>query len=179
MSSIVSTIFFFNQWSGQFEVLHEIRWCQLILQHNNIMSGKTCCLAFDMVNQDTVEEMLLSLSDETSPGIDNPDGNILKTVASLLSKPICYTFNGSLLSITSPEPRKESKIIPLPKDGKAGLTGSNCRTIKILPVLEITFNHIWNYFSRNGWLSIAQYAYRPGLSTSTALAHMIDQWISG
>ncbi len=82
------------------------------------MSDKTCSFAFDTVIQDTVEEMLHSLSDDTSPGIDNLDGKIFIIVASLLSKPICHIFNRSLLSGTFPE--------PLPKDGKAGFTGSNC-----------------------------------------------------
>ncbi len=141
----------------------------------DIMSDKTCSFAFDTVIQDTVEEMLHSLSDDTSPGIDNLDGKIFNIVASLLSKPICHIFNRSLLSGTFPE--------PLPKDGKAGFTGSNCRPISILPVLskileKIIFNQMLNYFSSNGLLSKAQHAYRPGHSTSTALVHMRDQWLT-
>lgn len=42
---------------------------------NSIMRDKTC-FAFDMVNHEAVEQMLLSLSDDTSPGIDNLDGKL-------------------------------------------------------------------------------------------------------
>ncbi len=43
---------------------------------------------------------------------------------------------------------------------------------------KIIFNQMLNYFSRNGLLSKAQHAYRPGHSTSTALVHMRDQWLT-
>ena len=149
---------------------------------NSFMRDKTCRFTFDKVNQDSVEKMLLSLPEDTSPGVDNLDGKVFKIAARLLSKPICHIFNRCLLSGNFPELWKESKIIPLPKDSKTGFTGSNCRPISILPVLskmleKITFKQMFNYFNSNGLLTNAQHAYRPGHSTSTALVHMTDKWL--
>lgn len=41
--------------------LHVNLTCNIV---NSIMRDKTFCFAFDKVNQDTVEQMLLSLSDD-------------------------------------------------------------------------------------------------------------------
>lgn len=46
-------------------------------------------------------------------------------------------------------------------------------------ILEnIVSKQMFNYFSRNGLFTKAQYAYRPRHSTSTALVHMTDQWLT-
>lgn len=89
----------------------------------------------------------------------------------------CCSCNRCLLSGTFPEVWKESAIIPLARDGKAGLIG-NCRC-SILPVLSKTiFNQMASHFNKNGILTSAQHAYRPGNSTSTASVHMTDHWLT-
>ena len=49
---------------------------------NCIIRGKRCSFEFKNVDAEMVEEMLLHLSD-TSPGIDNVDGILLKVAAFL------------------------------------------------------------------------------------------------
>lgn len=53
------------------------------------MSDKTWSFGFDEVGEAKVEEMLLSLSDDTSPGTHNMGGFLLLITARMLSKPIC------------------------------------------------------------------------------------------
>lgn len=67
----------------------------------------------------------------------------------------------------------ESKTIP--KNEKEGFTGSNCRPISILLMLnkiieKIIFNQMLNYFSRNGLV----YAYRPGHTLLTHYTRLIN-----
>ena len=83
---------------------------------NSIMSDKTCCFTFDTVNQDTVEDMLLSLTDDTSPGVDNLDGKVFKIAARLLSKPIVIFLIDALL---------------------AGVVRSSGKSLKLYPYLKI------------------------------------------
>ena len=80
---------------------------------NNIMKEKQCTFEFKQVDVNMVE---LHLSDDTSPGIDNMDGKLLKVAARYLSVRICHIFNRCLPSSVCPALWKESKVIPLPKD---------------------------------------------------------------
>lgn len=121
---------------------------------NNIMKEKQCTFEFKLVDSEMVEKMLLNLSDDTSPGIDNIDGNLLRVSARCLSVPICHIFNCCLTSSVFPALWKESKVIPLPKDKKVALSGSSSRPISLLPVpsklLErLVFSQVQHYFLSN------------------------------
>lgn len=108
----------------------ELNYVNLTSIVNSVMRDKTFSFASDEVNQHTFEMMLPSLSDDTSRGIDLLDETFFPIASGLLSKPICHIYNGCLLSGTCPELWKEAKIIPLPKVGKAGFTGSNFRPME-------------------------------------------------
>uniref|UniRef100_A0A8C7Z1Z2 ribonuclease H n=1 Tax=Oryzias sinensis TaxID=183150 RepID=A0A8C7Z1Z2_9TELE len=147
------------------------------------MENKACSLVFDTVSEDNVQDLLLSLPDDKTPGIDYIDGKILKIVANVLDKPICHIFNRALISGVFPDQWKQSKIIPLIKDEKSEFTASNCRPVHVLPVLSkiferLIFNQMLHYFISNDLFTSAQHAYRPGHSTNTALVHMVDQWLT-
>ena len=119
-----------------------------------IMKEKACTFEFSPVEVSMVEKMLLQLSDDTSPGIDNMDGTFLKVVAKELSIPICHIFNRCLASSLCPILWKEAKVIPLSKDRKAAFCGANSRPISLLPVLSkmlerIVFYQIQQYFLSN------------------------------
>ncbi len=55
-------------------------------------------LYFSPIDQNTVEQMLLSIPDDKSCGFDPLDGKLLKTVANQLAQSICHIFNRCLLS---------------------------------------------------------------------------------
>jgi len=52
-------------------------------------------------------------------------------------------FNRSVISGVFPEIWKQSKIIPLVKDDRLGLSESNCRPISILPILSKIFEKLY------------------------------------
>ncbi|KAK1900116.1 Bile salt-activated lipase [Dissostichus eleginoides] len=100
---------------------------------DRIMREKQCMFEFHNVTEDDVENMLLHLSDDKSPGIDNLDGKLLKMTAKYISKPLSHIFNKSLEQGVCPEIWKEAKVIPLPKDKRKSFAGSNSRPIRLLP----------------------------------------------
>lgn len=122
-------------------------------------SGDDCCKmmmnwctlerALESRDSGSVERLLNGLSEDTS-GIDNLDGKIIIVAANMLVKPTPHIFNLSL--VEHPELWKQSKIIPLPKDGKRPFTGSNW-PINLLLILsklleKIVFNQM-KYFNEN------------------------------
>ena len=136
---------------------------------------------FKNVDAKMVEEMLLHLSDETSHGIYNVDGILLKVVAKELCVPICHIFYRCLTNSSCPALWKEAKVIPLPKNKKATFSGANSRPISLLPVLSkilerIVFNQIQDYVINNELITKSQHAYRVGHSTNSAIVHMTDEW---
>lgn len=84
-----------------------------------MIHGQNCQSTFNTLTQDAAEKMLCLIVGQ-SAGIDNLDGKILKVAVIQLSKPICHILNCSFLSGTSPEIWKQSKMITLLKDTKAG-----------------------------------------------------------
>ena len=88
---------------------------------NCIKRGKRCSFELQNVDAEMVEEMLLHLSDEASPGIDNVDGILLKVVARELCVPVCHIFNTCLTNSSCPALWKE--VIPLQKNKKATFSG--------------------------------------------------------
>lgn len=121
---------------------------------DKIMKNKCCKFTFNTISSDKVRELLLSIHSEKPSGLDDLDGKLLRIAAHLVTDPITHIFNQSLYWGVCPQVWKEAKVIPLPKDTKANLTGVNSRPISILPVLaklmeKIVFNQIQSYFSVN------------------------------
>ena len=148
----------------------------------SIMNGRVCMFGFHQVMEENIEKMLLHLSDDKPPGTDNLDCRLLRIAAKYISKPLCHIFNKCLEGGVCPEIWKEAKVIPLPKDKRATFAGPNSRPISLLPVLskileKIVYDQIQDYLSNNKLITSCQHAYRPGHSTSTALAQMTDDWL--
>jgi hypothetical protein len=74
-----------------------------------------------------VEQILLLINNDKTPGIDNLDGKLLRMVADSIATSICHVLNLSLEKCICPQARREAKVIPLLKSGKAAFTGSNSR----------------------------------------------------
>jgi len=137
---------------------------------------------FHRVDVGNVEKLLLHLSDNKPPGIDNLYGKLLRITAKHISKPLCHIFNKCLEYGICPDIWKEAKVIPLPKDKRSTLAGPNSHPISLLPVLsklleKIVYVQIQDYLSSNDLITSYQHAYREGHSTNTALAQMMDEWL--
>jgi hypothetical protein len=95
--------------------------CTVLMYEKLIMNVKHCKFEFCKVSVGEVEHLLLSINNDTPPGIDNLDRKLLRMVADSIATPICHIF--------CPQAWREDKVIPLPKSGKAAFTGSNSRPI--------------------------------------------------
>lgn len=148
---------------------------------DTIMLYKSCTFKFDRVSLITVENTL-KLMKYKPPGVDELDVKLLKMVADVITKPICYIINLSLEKCVFPDNWKKAKIVPLPKNKKENFSGKNSRPISILPILskiteKIVYDQINLYFSKNKLNSPYQHAYKKGHSTTTALVQMTDDWL--
>ena len=108
----------------------------LCIKKTIIMKVKHCKVEFWKVSVGEVENVLLSTNNAKPPGIDNLDGKQLRMVADTKATHICHIFNLSLEESLCPQARREAKVTPLPKSGKAAFTGSNSRPISLLPALS-------------------------------------------
>ena len=93
-----------------------------------------------------------------------------------------HIFDLSLQESVCPQAWREAKFIPLPKSGEAAFTGSNSRTISLLPALSrlLKKNCAWPNTMLFLWKQITtyfQHAYREGRSTCTTLTQMTDDWL--
>lgn len=57
-----------------------------------IMKERQCTFEIHHVENEYVERILLSLSDDRSPGTDNLDSKLLRITAKYISTPICHIF---------------------------------------------------------------------------------------
>jgi hypothetical protein len=90
-------------------------------------------------------EKLLSINNDKPPGIDNL-GVAIESATVLSSFPsICHIFNMSQEESFCSQAWRETKVIPLPKSGKAAFTGSNSRPISLLPALSNILENIVFY----------------------------------
>ena len=65
---------------------------------------------FHQVEREEVERMLLSLSDDKSPGTDNRDIKLLRVTANQISAPISHICNKCLMSGCAQKPRKSQRL---------------------------------------------------------------------
>ena len=83
------------------------------------MKEKHCKFEFCKVSEREVKKLLLSISNDKPPGIDNLDGKLLRMVADPIVTLFCHIFNLSLEGSLCPQAWMVAKVIPLPKSGKA------------------------------------------------------------
>lgn len=85
--------------------------------------------------------LIVMFSDDTSPGVVNLEGKLIKLSVELLSL-ICHFINKCLLSGNCPQLWEESKTEALPKNGKADVSVSNCGIVSkcLLGLLGSLFN---------------------------------------
>lgn len=91
--------------------------------NDSVMKERQCTFEIHHVENEYVEKILLSLSDDRSPGTDNLDSKLLRITAKYISTPICHIFNKCLEYGVCPDIWKEAKVIPLPKDNRSAFTG--------------------------------------------------------
>ena len=69
-------------------------------------------------------------------GSDNLDAQLLRRIVDNIATPICHIFKLRLLESVCTQAWREAKVILLPGNSKAPITGSNNRSISLLPTLS-------------------------------------------
>ena len=132
-----------------------------------------CTFKLQETNPETVQNLLSNLKTSKSTGLDNISCRLLKEAAPIVAKSLCNIFNKSIASGKFPTEWKQSKVIPIHKNGDKD-SSTNYRPISILLVVSkvferIVFNQLYEYFNTNNLLSKDQSGFRPLHSTMTAL----------
>ena len=153
------------------QTLHPIKifvWNKL----KNLPIRTTQKFSFHSVKPSEICKCLRKLQRIKAHGIDELPPNLLKDVATKISKPLAFIINKSLLSGIVLDLWKISKVTPFYKlNSKPDF--SNYRPISVLPcfskVLEqVVSRQLSNYLQKHYLLKSSQFGFRPRRSTELA-----------
>lgn len=129
---------------------------------------------------DTAEiiKQIDSLKNNKAPGIDGITVKILKMCNVYIAGPIAHIINECFRTGICPKHFKLAVVVPIYKAGKE-CEISNYRPISLLPSLSKIFEkclaaRITSYLEHSGVLNCAQYGFRKGVSTSSAIANFTE-----
>ena len=130
------------------------------------------------VTEAEVINVIGSMQGKSSTGFDGISSKILKTCASIISKPLAFVFNSSLVLGTFPERCKYAIVRPIYKGGEKSKV-NNYRPISLLisfsKILEtLMFNRLNQHLQVNGILIPEQFGYRKGISIEKPIFNLVD-----
>jgi hypothetical protein len=134
--------------------------------------------AFETINARDVELVTMALRRSYSCGHDEISSYILTRIISYTSLPLSVIFNKSVLTGTVPQHFKIAKVIPIFKAGD-NTKLINYRPISLLStfskVLErLIYNKVIKFIEKHKILSLSQYGFRSGHSTSHAIIDLTN-----
>ena len=146
-----------------------------------LMQGRTCSFSLSYVHPSEVEQVISSLSNSASFGMDMIDTSTVKLISNDIVPALTHIINLSISSKTFPTSWKKAKIVPLHKKDDV-LNPKNYRPVAILPIFSkvlerVIFNQVVTYLSENNLIHPNHHAYRPHHNTTTALLQMYDTWL--
>ena len=146
-----------------------------------LMANRTCQFKLNTVHPDEILDIINSLKNSKSCGLDNIDTYVIKLVKYEILPAITHIVNLSIHTSTFPALYKTAKVIPLLKKGDP-LDPKNYRPVAILPIVSkiierVIFLQTIKYMNENGLLHPNHHGFRPYHSTTTALIQMYDSWI--
>ena len=123
------------------------------------------------VHPDTVENILSSLKNSKSFGLDSIDTFTIKLATHYILPAITHIINLSILSNKFPSDWKMSKVVPLHKKDDPS-NPKNFRPVSILPTIskvleKAVFIQIVAYMESNNFIHTNHHGFRAGHSTTT------------
>ena len=145
------------------------------------MRNRTSSFNLKCVHPETVEQILSSLKNSKSCGLDSIDTFSLKLAGQRIIPALTHIINLSILTQQFPTSWKTAKIIPLYKKDDP-LSPKNYRPVAILPILskvleKAVFLQIVDYMDSNHLIHPNHHGFRAGHSTTTGLIQMYDAWV--
>lgn len=125
-----------------------------------------------------VERAIFNLKDTCSLDYYNMNSKIIKSLASILIRPLTVLYNKCISEGHWPDDFKITKIIPIHKKGDTD-DANNFRPIAIVPILSkileaIIKEKLMSYFESKKLLSTAQYGFRSNKSAINALTDFLE-----
>ena len=144
--------------------------------------SRTPLFSFRPFTSSEVLEALESIDPKSSKGEDQLDSSFIVLAAPIISEPLAYIFNLSILTGVFPLIWKSAHVIPLHKGGVRDIM-DNYRPISTLPclskVLETLVNsQLKSFLSSYSVLSPYQSGFRPNHSTITAITLVTNNIVS-
>ena len=126
-----------------------------------------------------IETEINNINSSKSVGPYSIPINLLKTLKSLLSKPLAHLFNCSFLSGVVPDKLKVARVIPVFKKGPRTLM-TNYRPISLLSIFnklleKLMYNRLMDFLDKNEVLYNGQFGFRTKHSTSHAILLITDK----
>ncbi len=132
-------------------------------------------------NAAKVSKAIDSLSDTGATGVDGIPTKVLKLGRDVLAGPIAYLIQRSLATSKVPAQFKMANVIPVHKGkGKSLQAPSSFRPVAILPALSKVMELVVMWDLRphlEKVLPASQYGFRPGRSTTAAVATAHGHWM--
>ena len=147
------------------------------------MRNRQCSFSMKMVTEQQVLDIIQSLNNSSSTGVDFIDAQTIKLVKHEIVAAVTRIINLSIQTSKFPDIYKHSQIIPLKK--KPSLNDLECssyRPVNLLPipgkiVEKAVFNQLVLYLEENKLIHPNHHGGRKNHSTTTALVQMYNTWI--
>ena len=135
-----------------------------------------------LCTEDEVYDLLSTLDVTKANGHDDISATMLKKTAMSITPVITELFNTSIRLGEIPDEWKVARITPIPKGGNASDPG-NYRPISLPSILsKLLEKHVRNllvkHFEEYCPLSVQQWGFTPGKSTTGALLAATNHWFS-
>ena len=135
---------------------------------------------FHDIDEITIKEILLTMENKVSTGLDGMSNKLLKTFDNALAKPISYLINDSLKQGIFPEALKAAKVVPLYKSG-AITDPSNYRPISLLNTIskvyeKVVVSQLETHFST--LFTTRQFGFRKSTSTIDCIQNFLGNIMS-
>ena len=129
---------------------------------------------------DTVYNLLRSIDEKKSVGLDKIPNKLLKIAANVVAPSLTAIFTASICTGIFPQEWKASRVSPVYKSGIRN-NPSNYRPISVIPVVAKTFEKIvygqlYEYLNSYHLLNPCQSGFRSLHSTLTALLEATNSW---
>ena len=144
---------------------------------NKLKISNSCALHF--TDPYEIIDIVRSMKNSSSAGIDEISTNILKSVIVYVAEPLSMIINASIVSGIFPDKMKTAKVCPILKSGPKN-EFSNYRPISVLNSFSKIFEKVItkrlaSFLELHNILSASQYGFRKKHSTYMAIMNFYDR----
>ena len=156
------------------------------LNYKKIMNNKSCNFELKTIDMKDLRKTIVTSKSSQSAGTDTISMRVIKTLAKEIEKPLLKLINQSIKTKTYPVTLKTAKTIPVYKIAvppKPIAEPNSYRGINIINTIgklidKIVLKQTLEYLTTNELIHESHHGTLRGKSTITAIATVIDTWVS-